>query len=169
MARQELDGPRVLLGKKGREKMIPPDKVPPEKGSSDSDRARADDFARLGDLLREMGLPASPAGGPAGHPGAAAPTAGKPTAAGDVDADIQRRLAFGWAQMVGPEIAKNALPLQLRHGRLVVVTSSSAWAQTLQLMADKIAGRVNAVLGGEVVREVACRHAGWDEVSKPGE
>ena len=43
---------------------------------------------------------------------------------------------------VGPEVAANARPVQLRDGRLVVTTSSSAWAQTLQLMSPMVVERL---------------------------
>ena len=44
-------------------------------------------------------------------------------------------------------MAGNARPVQLRDGRLVVTTSSSAWAQTLQLMSEMVRARLNERLG----------------------
>ncbi|OFV83227.1 MAG: hypothetical protein A2W26_13190 [Acidobacteria bacterium RBG_16_64_8] len=64
---------------------------------------------------------------------------------------------------MGGEVAANTRPVQLRDGRLVVSTSSSAWAQTLQLMGDAIVNRLNERLGSEVVNNIIFRHAGWEE------
>ena len=58
----------------------------------------------------------------------------------------ERRLAAVWPDVVGPEVARNAQPRTLRRGRLVVATSSSVWAQTLQHMAGEILPRLNEAL-----------------------
>ena len=68
-----------------------------------------------------------------------------------------------WPELVGDEVAANAQPVQLKQGRLVVSASSSAWAQTLQLMSDAIVARINEHLGDGVVERVVFRHAGWEE------
>jgi hypothetical protein len=105
------------------------------------------DFDRLGDLLGEAGgvPPRTTRGGP-----------------GDRDAEV---LAVIWPEVVGDEVAANARPVQLKQGRLVVSASSSAWAQTLQLMGDAVAARINERMGERVVEEVVFRHAGWEERS----
>lgn len=97
------------------------------------------DFDRLGDLL------------PEGRPGNG-PAAGDPG----------RRLAAVWADAVGAEVAANARPVQFRDGRLVVTTSSSAWAQTLQLMSPILVARLNERIGEAIVTRAVFRHAGWD-------
>lgn len=82
----------------------------------------------------------------------------------------ERRLATVWPDVVGPEVARNAQPRTLRAGRLIVATSSSVWAQTLQHMAGEILPRLNealaAGLDGQteavVIREAIFRPAGWD-------
>jgi len=82
----------------------------------------------------------------------------------------ERRLAEAWPGVVGPEVARNAQPRTLRAGRLVVATSSSVWAQTLQHMAGEILPRLNEALAvgldgqaeAVVVREAVFRPAGWD-------
>ncbi len=109
------------------------------------------DFARIGDLL------------PPGSEGAAAAARPAPGPAPDARAsDLNRQLAAVWAEVLGVEVAGNARPVQLRGGRLVVTTSSSAWAQTLQLMSEIVRARLNERLGGEVVDRVVFRHAGWE-------
>ena len=108
---------------------------------------------RLGDLL-----PAMKPGG--GQPGSRPAGGGRPGPASDEETG--RRLAEVWAQVAGTEVAGNARPVQFRGGRLVVTTSSSAWAQTLQLMGPMLVGKLNERLGEEAVTKVVFRHAGWD-------
>ena len=128
------------------------------------------DFDRLGDLLpaASEALPtaneAAPSRTPAGaaaHAGAAGDT-GARAAAADL---MNRRLAAVWADVVGAEVAGNARPVQLRDGRLVVTTSSSAWAQTLQLMSEMVIARLNERLGERAVEKAVFRHAGWEDFS----
>ena len=64
--------------------------------------------------------------------------------------------------MVGHDVARNATPASLRRGRLTVATSSSVWAQTLQLMSESLVRGLNDALGEVVVTAVVCRPAGWD-------
>jgi hypothetical protein len=82
--------------------------------------------------------------------------------------DASRALAGVWPAVVGAEVAANASPVQLKAGRLVVSTSSSVWAQTLQYMSADLAARLNERLGEGVVRQIVFRHAGWEE-RPPGE
>jgi hypothetical protein len=109
------------------------------------------DFDRLGDLLPVADEAVEP---PAGATGSAARAA-----------DLNRRLAAVWADVVGDEVASNARPMQLRDGRLVVTTSSSAWAQTLHLMSQMVIARLNERLGGGAVEKAVFRHAGWEDFS----
>jgi len=82
----------------------------------------------------------------------------------------ERRLATVWPDVVGPEVTRNAQPRTLRAGRLIVATSSSVWAQTLQHMAGEILPRLNEALAAGfdgqveavVIRELVFRPAGWD-------
>jgi hypothetical protein len=84
-------------------------------------------------------------------------------AAETTGADLKWRLAALWPETVGAEIAANARPVQLRDGRLVVATSSAAWAQTLQLMSEVVVRKVNEGLGAAVVERAVFRHAGWED------
>jgi hypothetical protein len=79
---------------------------------------------------------------------------------------IERLLAMRWEDIVGTDIAQNSAPVRLTNGRLVVTTSSAAWAQTLQLMAEDIRQRTNDALQCDAVRGVVFRHAGWEH--RPG-
>jgi hypothetical protein len=78
------------------------------------------------------------------------------------DDDLNQRLAAVWADAVGSEVAANARPAQLRDGRLVVSTSSSAWAHTLQLMSPMVVDKLNERLGEGAVKKAVFRLAGWD-------
>jgi len=142
----------------------------------------APDFERLGDLLRgvqdvqELGSGAPHDGG-SDTTGRSAPPAGSSVDRGGAHSaatdprsprpDVSRRLAAVWPDVVGPEAAANARPVQLRQGRLVVSASSSAWAQTLQLMSEAIVGRLNECLGPGSVERAVFRHAGWEEEARP--
>jgi hypothetical protein len=114
------------------------------------------EFDRLGDLI--VG-----ACGPPPSPLAAADAAcDQAGGRGGGTRDPARLLGLLWTEMVGDEVAANARPVQLRQGRLVVTTSSSAWAQSLQLMSSAIVARVNDRLGEPTVDTVIFRHAGWE-------
>ena len=84
-----------------------------------------------------------------------------------------------WSSCVGADIAQNAQPLSLRKGRLVVATSSPAWAHALQLMEDQIVDRLNRALEvsvrgrgfrahAEPICRVQFRAAGWAGASAAG-
>ena len=45
----------------------------------------------------------------------------------------------------------------------MVSTSSSVWAHTLQYMSDDLVARLNKRLGPGSVKQIAFRHAGWEE------
>lgn len=147
---------------------------------------------RLGDLLRAAGGKGrgpSPVAGTASTSASAAASSlrceggadrdnagatGAPDRPGEgasakvAEADIAQHIAAVWSEVVGVEVAANALPTYYRNGRLVVSTSSSAWAQTLLLMSEMLKSRLNARLGGEHIRQVRFRHAGWEEAIAPG-
>jgi hypothetical protein len=116
------------------------------------------DFDRLGDLLPAANEAAASSVEAAPGTGGRAPDAGAVSRA----ADLNQRLATVWADAVGAEVAGNARPVQLRDGRLVVTTSSSAWAQTLQLMSEMVIARLNDRLGEQAVEKAVFRHAGWE-------
>ena len=104
--------------------------------------SREGDLERLGDLLGAPGSALDPE-----------PAVNRP---------VEHRLTELWRGVVGPDVAGNATPVSLRSGRLTVATSSSVWAQTLQLMAESLADGLNKALGEVVVTSVVCRPAGWD-------
>ena len=121
-------------------------------GGSDGSATPPDDFNRLGDLLRLVeDLPV----GEARSTGLAEPALERDGSA--------RSVAAAWADVVGTEVAANARPVHLQRGRLVVSTSSSVWAQTLQLMSEAVLAGLRERVGPGVVERVVFRHAGWEE------
>jgi hypothetical protein len=133
--------------------------------------SRDPDLTRVGDLLLgALGAPA-PGAPSAALPDLASPAEDAPATARahgsaeriELGQDLSRVVALVWPDVVGPEVAANARPVQLRRRRLVVSASSSVWAQTLQLMSGAILERMNERLGPGSVEEVVFRHAGWEE------
>ncbi len=80
-----------------------------------------------------------------------------------------RALAQAWPEIAGADVAANASPAQLKGGRLVVATSSSVWAHTLQYMSEDLMARINDRLGAGVVTRIVFRHAGWEERPQTGD
>ncbi len=117
-----------------------------------------DDFSRLGDLLEEV--PEMPVGALPRRTSLGASRGGAFPAS---EQDPTRVLALVWPDVVGEEIAANARPVHLRQGRLIVSASSSAWAQTLQLMSDAIVTGLAERLGPAMVERIVFHHAGWEE------
>jgi predicted nucleic acid-binding Zn ribbon protein len=68
-------------------------------------------------------------------------------------------LQRAWPEVVGEALAAQAHPSSERAGVVTVTCSSSVWAQELTLMAPELAGRLNAALGPDVVRELRFRAA----------
>ncbi|MBI4728207.1 MAG: DUF721 domain-containing protein [Acidobacteria bacterium] len=64
------------------------------------------------------------------------------------------RLRDEWAAVVGEQVAAHSEPLKLVRGVLTLRAESGAWATELSLLARSLAGRIDAHLGGGVVREV---------------
>ena len=138
-------------------------------GAAEADGAAAGPAGRAGDGADRAlaGRPAASGGAglfrKAPRPGAADARPGAARGAGAPGADLDQRLAAVWADVVGAEVAANAKPVQLRDGRLVVTTSSSAWAQTLQMMSEMVVARLNGRLGQGTVEKAVFRHAGWED------
>ncbi len=67
------------------------------------------------------------------------------------------RIFSEWERTVGETIARHARPLTLRGRRLTLVVDSPAWMQQLSLLKPEIREKLNSVLGGESVRELALK------------
>jgi predicted nucleic acid-binding Zn ribbon protein len=59
-----------------------------------------------------------------------------------------------WSAIVGPTIAAHARPARLRRGVLVVMVDGPEWMHELQYVKREVCAKLNARLGGSVVRDV---------------
>ena len=131
----------------------------PDPAGASFDRRTGEDFTPLG---RMLSWAKECRGDPAERPG----DKGEQGESGRDAKHAGRALVLVWPDVVGPEVAANAHPVQLRNGRLVVSASSSVWAQTLQLMSEAIVERLNEHLGPDCIERLVCRHAGWENRSE---
>lgn len=72
-----------------------------------------------------------------------------------------------WGEAVGPAIAERARPYRLRDGVLMVQVSSHTWMQELQFLKEEIRAKLNARLGGELLRDLHFVPGRWREKSAP--
>lgn len=66
----------------------------------------------------------------------------------------QHRVFEEWDGVVGEIIAKNAQPIRIDRGVLVVIVTSPVWTQELSLMKETIIGRLNDRLGEPLVLDI---------------
>lgn len=59
-----------------------------------------------------------------------------------------------WAELVGPQVAEHTNPETFVDGKLVVRTSSTAWATQLQLLLPQLERKIEAEVGPDVVTEI---------------
>lgn len=81
-----------------------------------------------------------------------------------------RRLALGrlresWGQIVGEHVAARSEPVRLAEGTLLVQAESGVWATELALLAPSLSAKVDAFLGGGIVREVRVIAGGRTSIS----
>jgi len=62
-----------------------------------------------------------------------------------------------WPEVVGTVVASRAQPLRIINGVLTVVVSSGPWLQELSFLKGMMRDKLNARLGGEIVREIVLR------------
>lgn len=70
--------------------------------------------------------------------------------------DVARRMTISraWRQAVGEQIANRTEPDSFRRGTLIVKAASAAWQNELVYLREGIIAKVNAALGGELVKEL---------------
>ena len=59
-----------------------------------------------------------------------------------------------WEQAVGPGLVRYARPLRVRRGRMEVAVPSAVWRQQLTFMKQDIIGKINELVGREVIKEL---------------
>jgi predicted nucleic acid-binding Zn ribbon protein len=62
-----------------------------------------------------------------------------------------------WEEIVGPVVAANCQPVDLRSRRLVVETADPAWASQLRWLAPELLGRIRDFVGEGEVDDVVAR------------
>jgi hypothetical protein len=62
-----------------------------------------------------------------------------------------------WPEVVGPTVATRAMPLRIIKGTLTVVVSSGPWKQELGFLKGMMKDKLNARLGGEVVKDIVLK------------
>jgi predicted nucleic acid-binding Zn ribbon protein len=62
-----------------------------------------------------------------------------------------------WEATVGSAISAAARPAAEHDGVLIVRCESAVWAQELELLAPDLVGRLNEVLGAELLHKLRCR------------
>jgi len=70
------------------------------------------------------------------------------------DSFIRWKLWRYWAEIVGPSVAANSAPIEIKRGCLMVWAKSSAQMQDLHFVADSIKLKVNKFLGSPLVRSI---------------
>ena len=59
-----------------------------------------------------------------------------------------------WVKIVGEDLASHCSPLNLVDGQLTVQAESTAWATQIRLLGPAILGKIAAVVGPNVVRQI---------------
>jgi predicted nucleic acid-binding Zn ribbon protein len=75
------------------------------------------------------------------------------------DLGLQKRLqseqlSVRWPDIVGPHVAKVAVPVQLRNGTLFIDVADHVWMQELKFQEGELMGRINDALHGPLVRRL---------------
>ncbi|MHB8782018.1 MAG: DUF721 domain-containing protein [Desulfobacteria bacterium] len=55
-----------------------------------------------------------------------------------------------WAEIAGPLVSRNSVPLSLRNGILTVVVRNHAWAQELRMSKTTMIGRIRETVGERI-------------------
>jgi len=62
-----------------------------------------------------------------------------------------------WRQAVGEEISKNAIPISVNQGRLLVAVRNSIWLNELGFARQKLKSKLNRALGKNIIKEISFR------------
>ncbi len=66
------------------------------------------------------------------------------------------RAVLGWAEAVGPEVARRSRAISYRDGRLTVAVAGSVWMHHLAALKPRLLAEVNRVTGARepVIRDI---------------
>lgn len=62
-----------------------------------------------------------------------------------------------WNEAVGEQISRNAQPVSVNQGRLVVSVRNSIWLQELGFSRQKLKNKLNRILGKGVIKDISFR------------
>lgn len=80
---------------------------------------------------------------------------------------VEHRLMQAWPQIVGPQIAAHAAPIEVRANTLRVVVDSSTWLHELTLLKPILIEKLRRSSGGAIVRDVLFTIGEPPSVSRP--
>jgi len=66
----------------------------------------------------------------------------------------QEKAVVLWGEAVGKSVARRARATSIRGGILFVVVENSMWLQELAMLKEGIIGKLNALVGTDVVRDI---------------
>lgn len=70
------------------------------------------------------------------------------------DPRVAEILASLWPRVAGKLLAQHSRPVSFRGGTLTLAVPNGCWAKELQQLAEEIRARVNACMGGQVVKRL---------------
>jgi len=62
-----------------------------------------------------------------------------------------------WKRLVGENVSKNAYPIWIRNGVLMVYVSGPIWIQELRYREKDIKNKLNGILGRNAIKEIKFR------------
>lgn len=81
-----------------------------------------------------------------------------------VDSFAKEHKVFAvWDEAVGEPLCKNARPVAVHYGSLIVAVRDSAWIQELQFMKGDLKKRLNKHLGKGVITDIRFKLGSWEE------
>jgi len=69
----------------------------------------------------------------------------------------QESAVVHWEDIVGEKIAKASKAVKIDRGTLLIEVKSCAWKQQIQMLKPDIIKKLNAQLGGDIVKDIRFR------------
>ena len=66
----------------------------------------------------------------------------------------QQNAMEAWANVVGENVSKNAVPVDVQHGILTIKTETPAWRQELHFQKKIIVEKLNKKLNKKVIKDI---------------
>jgi hypothetical protein len=79
-------------------------------------------------------------------------------AAADGSEDVAEAACIAaWKHIVGPGLSNQAMPVQLRNRKLVIVVEDNIWQRQLEQMRGQLLFRLNSLMGRSLVESIELR------------